>query len=346
MALPNDIIISDILCRLGVEDLLRFREFDHLFSVDFDSLETATKLHHPLDVRHDGRICTKILGSCNGLLALHYSLVEIICLWNPSTRKSHMLPVTEADYPPIFYTNRSKFRYGFGYEPISDDYKLIRMVQFEELRGGDYTLETEVRVYSLRTNSWRRIEDFPFRFIEYFQPNGVLANHALHWVVRNKSISDTKSIVVAFDLGSEEYRVVPLPDGLGEVVDVTGLEGSFCLISSYRNAYVTDIWVMEEYGVKESWTKLISLKHPDDLWQEKHYWECFDVFPLAYSKSGHILLLERGLMDQDDGDLWYSRFLWYDLTSKKAKRVMIQGGPESFYNDAYMLVQCLVPPAN
>ncbi|XVF62525.1 hypothetical protein PTKIN_Ptkin09bG0015300 [Pterospermum kingtungense] len=245
-AQPDDIIL-DILCRLDVEDLLRFRcvpkEFCSLIDnpyfiklhlsrspetntnyviirecllcfVDIDSLKTTTKLYHPLDAG----IYSEILGSCNGFLALRsLGSDEDICLWNPSTRKSYILPVTETHYPPLYNNSPSTFRYGFGYEPISDDYKLVRMDQFDELiRGGDdITWETEVRVYSLSTNSWRRIKDFPFRF-KYFQSNGILANHALHWVVRNKSNSDTKSIIVAFDLGTEEYRVVPLPDGLGE----------------------------------------------------------------------------------------------------------------------------------
>ncbi|XVF62566.1 hypothetical protein PTKIN_Ptkin09bG0018600 [Pterospermum kingtungense] len=230
MTAPPDDIISDILCRFGVDDLLCFRDC-HLFSVDFDSLKTATKLHHPLDVRDDG-ISTEILGSCNGLLALHsLDSEEEICLWNPSTRKSHMLPVSEIDYPPMFNSNRfgTFSSYGFGYEPISDDYKLVRVVQFEQ-RGGDDMLESEVRVYSLRTNSWRRIQDCPF---------------ALHWVFRKKSSSDTKSIVVALDLGTEEYRVVPLPDGLGEDANMSIIAsgGSLCLIATYRQVDVIDIYM-------------------------------------------------------------------------------------------------------
>ncbi|XVF62526.1 hypothetical protein PTKIN_Ptkin09bG0015400 [Pterospermum kingtungense] len=214
------------------------------------------------------------------------------------------------------------------------------MVRFEEM-GGDYVSETEVEVYSLRTSSWRRIKDFPFR-LKYPHSNGILTNHALHWMVCKKFSSDTKTFVVAFDLGTEEYRVVPLPDGLGEVVGmrIIASGGSLCLIASDRLVDVIGIWVMEEYGVKESWNKLIPLKHPDDLWQEEHDWELYEVFPLDYWKSGYKLLLERGRMDCLS---FYLRFLWYDLTSKQAKRLVIQGAPETYLDGAYMLVQSLVP---
>ncbi|KAK8559720.1 hypothetical protein V6N13_016456 [Hibiscus sabdariffa] len=40
--------------------------------------------------------------------------------------------------------------------------------------------------------------------------------------------------------------------------------GCLCLIANRWGAYV-DIWVMKEYGVKESWTKLISAKQTQHL---------------------------------------------------------------------------------
>ncbi|XVF62524.1 hypothetical protein PTKIN_Ptkin09bG0015200 [Pterospermum kingtungense] len=351
-----DDIIFDILCQLGVKDLLRFRcvskpfcsliedpcfikhhlcrslktntnlsiiirDHEHFFAVDFDSLKTATKLDNPLDVGDDG-ICNEILGCCNGLLALRKSLLEV-CLWNPSTRKSYILPVAQIEYPPLSDVNRFKtfHTYGFGYEPISEDYKLVRMVQFkakDPVTAVD--METEVRVYSFRTNSWRRIKGFPCRF-KYYRPYGIgiLANHALHWVVRRRTWSVIWSFVVAFDLGTEEYRVVPLPYGLGENVQgsVTALGGYLCLIAAYSVTDIIDIWIMKEYRVPEWWTKLISLKHPDDFLEDttrrQHIWDYLNVLPFANLKSGHKLLLQQ---DKRDWDFhWFSKFLWYDLTN-------------------------------
>ncbi|XP_022731253.1 F-box protein CPR30-like [Durio zibethinus] len=348
-------LIPEILCRVGVEDLLRFRcvskpwcslinspdfiklqlsyslstntnlslilRSSYLFSVNFDSLQTAQKLYHPLDENDEGE-GTEILGSCNGLLALCNGEEEI-CLWNPSTRKSLMLPVTEIEFPPWFCCAHF-IVYGLGYDPVSDDYKLVRMVQFY----GKYvdSFASEVKVFSLKTNSWRRIKDFPF-YLKYKRAYGILANNALHWVVSKKPESDTESFVVAFDLGTEEYRVVQLPDCLdkGFHMNVKALGGCLCMIANYWKPYVVDIWMMKEYWVKESWTKLLSVKQTEVAL-------CFDfVLPLAYSRCGDKILLNR-----DD-----EKFVWYDLRRKRVKNVKIQGAPSSF--EAEMLVGSLVP---
>ncbi|XVE78907.1 hypothetical protein DITRI_Ditri14bG0015600 [Diplodiscus trichospermus] len=348
-------IISDILCRLCVEDLLRFRcvskpwcslidgpdfiklhlsrslktntnlslvlRYCYLFSVNFDSLKRAQKLKHPLDENDKGE-GTEILGSCNGLLAL-FNGEEEIALWNPSTRKSLMLPVTEIEFPPWCFICQF-IVYGLGYDPISDDYKLVRMVQFYGKDADSF--DSEVKVYSLKTNSWRRIKDFPF-YLKYKRGYGVLANNALHWVVSKKPESDTKSFVVALDLGTEEYRVVDLPDCLDKEfhMNVKALGGCLCMVANYWEFHVVDIWIMKEYGVKESWTKLLTVKQPEVISDFEF------VFPLAYSKNG-----DKVLLNQDD-----IKFVWYDLKSKRVKNVRIRGAPRSF--EAEMLVGSLVP---
>ncbi|KAK8506327.1 hypothetical protein V6N12_034064 [Hibiscus sabdariffa] len=353
MATLSSDIIPEILRRLGVKDLLRFRcvskpwcslidgpdfiklHLSHslktsthlslvlrdcyLFSVEFDSLKAAQKLNHPLSNEGFG---TDILGSCNGLLAL-YNGEEEIALWNPSTRKSQMLPVTEIEFPPYFCFVQF-IVYGLGHDLISDDYKLVRMAQF--YGKDDDSFCSEVKVYSLRTNSWRRIKDFPF-YLKYKRVYGVLANNALHWVVSKKPESDTQSFVVAFDLGTEEYRVVELPECLEEGfhMNVKSMGGSLCLIANYWEVHVVDIWVMKEYGVKESWAKLVSVKRSKVTSR-------FDfVLPLAISKNG-----DRVLLDIDN-----NKFVWYDLRSKKVKKVRIEGVPRAF--EAEMLVESLVP---
>jgi hypothetical protein len=127
-SLPDEVIL-EILSRLPVKPLLRFRcvskpwlalidspEFiklhlkqslktntnlslilsdGYLYSSDFDSLDRAIELDHPLKTPHYG---TEILGSCNGLLCLS-NKKEDVALWNPSTRKYKKLPVTMMEFP-------------------------------------------------------------------------------------------------------------------------------------------------------------------------------------------------------------------------------------------------------
>ncbi|KAK8506330.1 hypothetical protein V6N13_016450 [Hibiscus sabdariffa] len=292
----------------------------YLFSVAFDSPKAAQKLDNPF---LDEGVGTEIWGSCNGLLAL-YNGGEEMALWNPSTRKSQMLSFTEMEFPR--YSCLTQFIvYGLGHDPISDDYKLVQMVQLYDEEDND-SFVSEVKVYSLRTNSWRRIKDFPF-YLKYRRAYGVLANNALHWVVSKRPESDTRSFVVAFDLGTEEYRVVELPDcsDQGFHMNVRSMGGSLCLISNYWKVHVVDIWVMKEYGVKESWIKLVSV-------DQSKFTSPFEfVLPLAFSQNG-----DRVLWNIDD-----NKFVWYDLRSKRVKKVRVEGVPSSFESE--MLVESLVP---
>ncbi|KAM7528801.1 hypothetical protein LguiB_032211 [Lonicera macranthoides] len=69
---------------------------------------------------------------------------------------------------------------GFAYDDARDDYTVVRMVQFY---GKDKdTLSSEVSVYSLKLDSWRRTRDFPY-YLSYEIDSSVFVSGALHWVV-------------------------------------------------------------------------------------------------------------------------------------------------------------------
>jgi hypothetical protein len=74
------------------------------------------------------------------------------------------------------------------------------MVQFLGQDGDGYVDEdgvffAEVKVYSLKTNSWREINDLPYYLLFHRRGFGVLASGALHWVA---SIGFGLYLIVAF----------------------------------------------------------------------------------------------------------------------------------------------------
>ncbi|TYH56478.1 hypothetical protein ES332_D08G021900v1 [Gossypium tomentosum] len=359
--LPHE-VTSDILCRLSVKDLLRFRSVSkpwcrtiddpyfiklhlshslktitnhslilshwegHFFSVDYDLFETTQRLNHPFG---EQRKTLQILGSCNGLLAL-VDDKDGIFLWNPSTRKSQVLPFNE-----IGFSFPSSTYYGFGYDPISDDYKLVRMVQSHG--NNDEYFHSEAKVYSLRSNCWRRIKDVCF-YHKFSREFGFLANNALHWMVFKTPQSRNQELV-GFDLGSEEFRFLELPDGCLDKIlrfHIKAMGGDICLTSTYRetNNFVVDVWIMKEYGVKQSCFKLIS-------WKEPYFMPCSIVaLPVAFSKDGDEVLFFIGYK-------WFNwgrridSFVWYDLGSQVVEDAVIRGIPTSF--DVNLYVDSLVP---
>lgn len=291
-----------------------------LYFVAFDLLDNLWQLDHPLMCYNHS---IRVLGSCNGLLCI-CNVVDDIALWNPSIRKYHVLPFLPMElkrYPGTCSCRVCVF--GLGYDPINDDYKVVRIAQFGGVNGKSF--ESEVKVYSLRRNSWRRIGDMPYCIL-YPGVNGVFVCGALHWLVSQNAESNVANMIVALDLGVEDCREVPQPELMDENfnMDIGVLGGCLCLLANFRGRRV-DVWVMKDYGIKESWTKLFSVVQQDVIGVLR------SLKPLAYSKSGSEVLME-----QDNIHLF-----WYDLRRKEVRDVRIQDMPITFETEIY--VGSLVP---
>ncbi|KAF5728862.1 putative F-box family protein [Tripterygium wilfordii] len=167
-------LITDILLRLPVTPLLRFRCVSRSWLAEIDgqdfikshvrrSIETTTNHHlilteadivdeldmntypptrmfsasldkglgQPLKALSNPLISvkwrTEILGSCNGLLLLQNNDQDLV-LWNPFTRRYKTMPTEPIDTPTTL-RNQGSPTYGFGYDTIHDDYKVVRIMQ-------------------------------------------------------------------------------------------------------------------------------------------------------------------------------------------------------------------------
>ena len=221
---------------------------DKAYSVDFDSLGNLEQLPRPFTTEVTG-FCSRIFGSCNGLLAVYHHEAGI-ALWNPSTRKCQYLPTLicgdaiEKDYLNL----------GFGYDVIGNDYKVVQMMA-----------SGTVLVYSLKANSWRKIKDCPYGIYHQGKQDGAFANGSLHWVGDEKDKYFGGRLIFALDLGVEEYHEVAECDisfRNFHYKNVRVLGGCLCVFREYANEYDEDhivLCVMKEYGAKESWTEILHL---------------------------------------------------------------------------------------
>lgn len=148
--------------------------------------------------------------------------------------------------------------YGFGYDHVNDIYKVVAVYCFES-DNGDY--KTQVKVHTLGTNFWRRIHDFPFGVP--FDESGKFVSGTVNWLASNDS-SYTSSIIVSLDLEKETYQELLQPDyGAGAVNLVTKtlsvLRDRMCILAHSYTFF--DVWLMEEYGNRETWTKLFRVPY-------------------------------------------------------------------------------------
>ncbi|XP_058201541.1 F-box/kelch-repeat protein At3g06240-like [Rhododendron vialii] len=141
--------------------------------------------------------------------------------------------------------------YGVGYDSSTDDYKVLMLSSSYENQCGT----TTVAVYSLKTNAWRRSEDFQYRSIVR-NSSGVFLNGCLHFLSWNGNRSERN--IIAVDLSGEIFKEMPLPTSLVrcesrhyDYYDLLVLGGSLCLVSAKGNK----VCMMKEYGVRESWTE-------------------------------------------------------------------------------------------
>ncbi|KAM7277581.1 hypothetical protein ACFE04_004715 [Oxalis oulophora] len=282
----NSLIITDVNVDAMMPALL-FGLLDlqptpaNITSLHFDSMDCLVTLRNPL-------LRSKLVGACNGILCFH-SYDGNVALFNFATRKHRIMPALHFDLVHTDYVV-----YGFGYDHTADDYIVVRLVQRSQAR-----FIQEVTVYSLKANAWRKVTTkaagMPFSIED--RRMGVYANGKLHFALVDKTGC---SVVVAFDLGFDTYKLLPLP---------VAKEKSISLVLSLFNGWLcmcpvgsNSVWVMKEYGVKGSWTKIISFE--GELARE--FW-C----PVAYSLNGDKVLLQAT----------HRNFYWYDLTNKDVEEI-------------------------
>nr|XP_043624576.1 F-box protein CPR1-like [Erigeron canadensis] len=344
-------VLSQILCWLPVKSLLRLRSVSKTFRNLIDSnylinlhLNLSIKTRQNINILFGGdrTLCyfnldssnnavnkidnplyfaifeTVVLGSCNGVVCLCTTEPDTeIAVWNPVVRKFKKTRLGPAK--SLKGVGRGFCIKGFGYDCVGDDYKVVRLVQYFSSNLRSEVVYSTIEVFSLKADAWREVGGFPY-FICYFKNFNAFANGALHWLVSESPETRLDVLIVAFDLTTDELRMVPRPDiGNDRVkVSLAILGGCLSLVCNYPKKNV-DIWVMESYGVKDTWSKLISstdVKLVMDL-------DC--LRPVVYSKSGDEVLLEKN----------FERLYWYNLENKTVKRFKVAGMPRLFVTEVF-----------
>lgn len=218
---------------------------------------------------------TYLVGSCNGLVCVSFSS-NILILWNPTTSKSKMLP----DSGTVLDFEYYGISYAFGYDELHDDYKVVEFLGFVCDDTGVYT--TQVKVYSMRTDSWKYLSNWPGG--DTFGGSGKFLNGAIHWSVCDFD-RPANWVIVSHDLSTDTFGELPIPNLGDDVrVEVDIIRGCLAVYCEH-NVYM-DVWVMKEYGTRESWTKVVCIPFFLDLWDH----EFVRPHPLFISEDGKVLV--------------------------------------------------------
>jgi len=213
--------------------------------------------HHDIGGNYvNGVLLVRILSS-DGMRVFSF------VVWNPSIRKS-----IEINPPGPLLTQHT--RVGLGYESEAHDLKVVVMV-CEENPWRDCPAPNPsrvpfpvwVHVYSLKARAWRssRVQTQWFKSLR-FEDRPVFFNGAIHWVGCDVGMVPYPfygSHVIAFDVKNEVFSTFGLPGGRtvhrSRVLAVLG--ESLALLDLYPG--YSRIWVMEKYGVGDSWVKQLTI---------------------------------------------------------------------------------------
>ncbi|CAH1425363.1 unnamed protein product [Lactuca virosa] len=156
----------------------------------------------------------------------------------------------------------------------------------------------------MRKGSWKLIIERVPSHITWIDENEVVCADGhdghLHWLGYITEEMNLKTIV-AFDLGSETFREIPLPDSTvafkyGRLDALGVLGGKLCVMSRDEDVGCV-VWVMEEYGVAESWVK-------------RHVFSHFIgyTYPFGFTSANKFLIQDQ-----------YSRLVLYDPVTEEAQ---------------------------
>ncbi|KAM7467041.1 hypothetical protein LguiB_014603 [Lonicera macranthoides] len=299
----------------------------------------AVELHLQLE-RAPSKV-PKILGSCNGLVFLKFSerfdhkRIDLL-LWNPSIGDSKLIPYrspTHDDYNLL----------GFGYDSSLDDFKIVRIIinafvmnHDSFSRFNNRQKESQVDVYTLKTNSWEPTGDAPIN-LDMFRANeeGCFVNGSIYWLVFDRSRYGNCLGIVSFDLKDNKFGDLQLPSDLEPQHEpALGLKvlGGCLGMYHFSVAGKLIVWTIKE-GKKEGWIKLMSLHTSRDSLHS----------PVCLMKNGKILISH--FEKSDDFVHRQSCFALYDPKTNNKEDFHIRRICDSGYRVEVTYIESLVFPS-
>ncbi|XP_074273792.1 F-box protein CPR1-like [Silene latifolia] len=300
---------------------------------NFHLIELDHPLQHLCDTHnfssYDRKFAPITLGSINGVVCISMYDKSSVVLYNPSTKTHRFIPpfTPSTNTNPNFEINPegTTFNFvvfGFGFDSVSGDYKLLRMIETCNDSG---LLHGETSVYNLRNDSWKCVNDQTRGEFVLQNSMGAFVNEVLHFIAIDSKLN---AKVKCFNLRNETFSYLDFPkfdDKFSRnCYVVRELGGCLTVMVNYHKVFLgmagdrslgkVDLWVMKEYGNKESWFRLFSIRDLARLDVLIH------VRPVVYSRDKERVLLELDNLS----------FGWYSWGSKSFEKITVHGEPSAY----------------
>ncbi|XP_028803145.1 F-box protein At3g07870-like [Neltuma alba] len=271
-----------------------------------------------------------VVASWDGVLCLFDSLFgDKLYLYNPFTNFFKQFP------QPVKHPNQESV-IGFGFVQKTQEFKVVQVISINPFK--DYPRETappcsRTLILSLGSSKWRDIGEVEYHFVQC--TSQILVNGRLHWVTQPRKRGRNRwSALVSFDLTNEVYEHVPIPySETLKKYEFHLLVIKGCLSAAfYCRRGRLEIWVMKNYGVKESWIKEFSIRNHVPKGLKENYE--LDFWGVKFLKTVSRAKSVRAVCVLDNGEILLEfkgkALATYDPTKRKFKDLQIQGIPNWF----------------
>ncbi|XP_059633502.1 F-box protein At3g07870-like [Cornus florida] len=242
----TDDLVTDILSRLAIKTLMRCRCVCKLWS---NLARDLRFIHAHLNNRSSRQNPSFILSTT---------------IWFNSAFRSQIYFLEHNE--TLGYTCEENILgtiMGFGFNPKRNEYKVVEIVHCS---GSAMASEFHSRVYvhTLGDGSWRGKGNFPCLIPWEPASSEAFVCGALHWLC----LSPAKQIAF-FDITNEVFGFIPFPEiavgGGGGSLSLAVMDGCLSITGSAFHDHI-DLWIMKDYGVKESWVKSFSICFNQVMW--------------------------------------------------------------------------------
>ncbi|KAG8364886.1 hypothetical protein BUALT_Bualt18G0045200 [Buddleja alternifolia] len=229
----------------------------------------------PSSVKHGGLVLPlskyNVVGVCEGLICLtkehSHNIISHIYIWNPLVGTLKLVTPSETVV--------------FGFGSDKNDYRIIKIIYHGKCLH-------EVEIYSLTTDSWRRIECKPAKWWWInFQSIGVFLEGSIYWLSWTCAGYWESHLILRFDLDEEifEEMVAPPSSNICKRKELAMVNGFLVLLEAI------DMWE----GSARAWVKKGSLW----IYTEEFVLPAGERNPrfMQPKKSGHLVFATT----EDDG---------------------------------------------
>ncbi|CAN0897058.1 hypothetical protein LINGRAHAP2_LOCUS18896 [Linum grandiflorum] len=311
--------------------------------LSYETLREETSGEIPLADRTPTWDDYVLVGCCDGIFCfsrMNFVLVSEILLWNPATSETMFLPLLPFRNPrtPTHILAVSMEIIGFGFDPQTNDYKVVEKVQFVNGDADDHPDPDEVlyegplvhaEVYSLKRGSWKtiRLKADTKIFGDWLDSEGlkylnqqreVSRNDKCYWFYGKMSEQIDFCGILSFDVRKEvfdyiEFSPPPVSKCLENEDERWTYNSSFMVkgtvIVTFRhltwvrgteNGKCTyEMWGLSKFGVAEYWTKLSVIEGCGPTFKTLEVWKD-NAYICSFEKNRDVDSFDREKAKEED----------------------------------------------